>query len=107
MLKRRNAPSHQTLAFSNPVADAVTRQRMRSHMLTFGISMYLTDDGKPAVGLLAHLGWLLALGAELASLASRLIADADFIAGRIRAGTATLADVAGTEIYTATMEACA
>ena len=34
-----------------------------------------------------------------AHLAERLVPDADWIASRIRAGTATIADVAGAEVY--------
>jgi hypothetical protein len=149
--KRRN---NQSLAHANPVAAAIARQKMNSHMVTFNVGIFMKDDGEPAADLLADLGWLLAIGAELsaqltpgttdarrihaalrtviqlsveggnwqssqagvlklaADSAKKLIVDnptkglslideADYIASRILAGTATLADVAGPEIYAA------
>lgn len=154
MLKRRPSTSHRRMVRGNPVAIAIAKARMRSQMVTFGIEMFMTDDGAPALELLAHLGWMFALGAEIAAqvmpgttkakrlhaalrtvlqmsatggrwqasqagvlqIASEealalmqehpdtgaaLMDDADHIAGRIRAGTASLSDVAGPEIYAA------
>lgn len=155
MLKRRRtARSRREQAHASPVALAIAREKMRRHMVTFGIEIFLTDDGAPAAELLAHLGWVLAIGAEIAALVAPGTADAkrlhaalrtviqlstqggrwqaalagvlqlaadqanglmvahpmqgvdlidaaDYIASRIRAGTATLADVAGHEIYAA------
>lgn len=137
---------------SNPVAAALARERMRAQMVDFSIAVYMAPDGSQESELLAHLGWLLALGAEVlaqtaphslaarrmhgdlrtvlqmaedgaiwqaahagaladaarrakdatinhADLAMRLAIDADWIASRIRAGTATMTDVAGAEVY--------
>ena len=50
---------------SNPVAAALARDRMRAQMRDFSIAIFMTPDGEEARELLAHLGWLLALGAEV------------------------------------------
>lgn len=50
---------------SNPVAAALARERMRAQMVDFSIAVYMAPDGAQERELLAHLGWLLALGAEV------------------------------------------
>ena len=50
---------------SNPVAAALARERMRAQMVDFSIAVYMAPDGSQESELLAHLGWLLALGAEV------------------------------------------
>lgn len=50
---------------SNPVAAALARERMRAQMRDFLIAIYLAPDGAEERELLAHLGWLLAMGAEV------------------------------------------
>lgn len=52
---------------AHPVARAVAREQMRLQMLDFSIAIYMHDDGAPAAGLLADLGWILAVGAEVAA----------------------------------------
>lgn len=153
--KRRLARrSRQQLAQCSPVGVAVSREEMRRHMIDFGVSVFMRDDGEPAGDLWPHLAWLLAMGSEIAAqqdvgsaLTRRLHAalrtvvqlsatggqwqasqagvlhaaavdaqalvsanpiqptqrrdDAEWLASRVQAGMATLADVAGPEIYTA------
>lgn len=138
-------------AKANPVAHAVSKLQMAEHMTTIGLEIFLADDGTPQRELLAHLGWMVVIGAEVAAatapgstqaralhaalrtivqmstddawqnaqapvlheaaeaskalliahsaLALQLIPDADWLAARIRAGTAALSDLAGAEIY--------
>ena len=148
----RHRRHHRQSNISNPVAAAIARARMAAQMRDFAIAIYLANDGQPERETLAHLGWLIGLGAEMAaqtqpgsplakqlhaalrtvlqmsadgarwqsaqagileqaaqsaqrlalnhaSMAERLVPDADWIANRIRAGTATIADVAGAEVY--------
>ncbi|SDZ71261.1 hypothetical protein SAMN05518854_11751 [Variovorax sp. YR266] len=64
---RRPVRTRAELARSGPVATAVALQRMSSHMTTVSIDIYLTSDGEPARELLSHLGWLIALGAEISA----------------------------------------
>jgi hypothetical protein len=64
---RRPVRTRAELARSGPVATAVALQRMSSHMTTVSIDIYLTADGEPARDLLSHLGWLIALGAEISA----------------------------------------
>ncbi|SCX52811.1 hypothetical protein [Variovorax sp. EL159] len=59
--------SRAELARSGPVATAVALQRMSSHMTTVSIDIYLTQNDEPARDLLSHLGWLIALGAEISA----------------------------------------
>lgn len=65
--RRRPVRTREELARSGPVATAVALQRMNSHMTTVSIAIYMTQDGEPARDLLAHLGWLLGIGAEIAA----------------------------------------
>jgi hypothetical protein len=67
MLKKHHSKTNHHAVRSNPVAIAIAKARMRRQMVTFGIEMFMTDDGEPALDLLAHLGWMLALGAEIAA----------------------------------------
>jgi len=55
------------LCHSHPVATAVAKARMASHMTTVGIAVYMTADGEPARDLLSHLGWVIGIGAEIAA----------------------------------------
>ena len=148
----RHRRHHRQSNISNPVAAAIARANMAAQMRDFAIAIYLANDGQPERETLAHLGWLIGLGAEMAaqtqpgsplakqlhaalrtvlqmsadgarwqsaqagileqaaqsaqrlalnhaSMAERLVPDADWIANRIRAGTATVGDVAGAEVY--------
>lgn len=54
-------------AQAHPVARAVAREQMRLQMLDFSIEIYMHDDGAPAAVLLSDLGWILAVGAEVAA----------------------------------------
>lgn len=153
--KRRLARrSRQQHAQCSPVGVAVSREQMRRHMIDFGVSVFMRDDGEPAGDLWPHLAWVLAMGSEIAAgrefgspLAKRLHAalrtviqlsasggawqasqagvlhaaaveaqalvsanhiqpiqrrdDAEWLASRVQAGVATLADVADSEIYAA------
>jgi hypothetical protein len=140
------------LTKANPIAKAMAVASMRSHLTRVGLHIYTTQDGEPALDLLAHLAWLISLGAEIAAnvapgqlearrlhlalravvqlattgarwdaslatslhtaaqnahtlmlahahLGEQLIPSADHLSDAIRAGTATLADIAGDEIY--------
>ncbi|MDQ8035204.1 MAG: hypothetical protein REJ50_24635 [Bordetella sp.] len=40
---------------------------MAEHMTTISIAIYLAADGAPQRELLAHLGWMLGMGAEIAA----------------------------------------
>lgn len=55
---------------SHPVATAVAANRMRNHLRTVGIELFMTGDGERATGLLSHLGWIVGLGAEIAAQTS-------------------------------------
>lgn len=52
---------------ANPVATAMAIHRMRTHMRTIGISMFMTADGEKATGLVSHLAWIVGIGAEIAA----------------------------------------
>lgn len=52
---------------SHPVATAVAKKLMASQMTTISIAVYMTADGEPARDLLSHLGWVVAIGAEIAA----------------------------------------
>ncbi|WP_295548634.1 hypothetical protein [uncultured Pseudacidovorax sp.] len=149
--RRHAAKTREQLQRSHPVAHAIAKLQMAEHMTTIGLEVYLADDGSPQRELLAHLGWMVVIGAEVAAatapgstqaralhaalrtivqmstddawqnaqapvlheaaeaskalliahsaLALQLIPDADWLAARIRAGTAALSDLAGAEIY--------
>jgi len=138
-------------AFAHPIGHAVAKQQMAKHMTTIGLEIFLADDGTPQRELLAHLGWMVAIGCEVAAatapgspearglhaalrtvvqmsvddawqnaqapvlndaaeaskalliahygLAFQFMTGADWIAAGIRAGTASLADLAGAELY--------
>lgn len=148
--------ARRELAFSHPVAATVAVNRMRNHMRTVGIEVFLMQEGENARGLLSHLGWMIGLGAEIAATVAprspqartlhgalrtllqtvvdgatwridqaeplwqaaqqshQLLVDnphiglaaeagADYIAQRIKDGTASMADVAGAELYSPSM----
>lgn len=66
-VKRRHvANSRAENTRRNPIAAAVALQRMRSHMTTVSIAIYMAEDGQPDAELLANLGWMLGIGAEIA-----------------------------------------
>lgn len=52
---------------AHPVAAAMATNRMRSHLRTVGIEVFMTNDGEPAPGLLSHLCWIIGIGAEIAA----------------------------------------
>lgn len=58
-LQRPNTSAH-------PVAIAIAANRMRNHLRTVGIELFMTGDGDSATGLLSHLGWIVGIGAEIA-----------------------------------------
>lgn len=62
---RSRAPS-RVRPTGNLVANAVARATMRSHGRTVGIELFLTNEGEQAKGLLAHLAWIVGMGAEIA-----------------------------------------
>ena len=68
-MKTKHKPQHRRTrrmpSASNPVAAALARDRMRAQMRDFSIAIFMTPDGEEARELLAHLGWLLAMGAEV------------------------------------------
>lgn len=68
---RRRPYQHRArpeLARSHPVATAIAKQQMDRHMTTISIAIYLMADGEPPRDLLAHLGWMIGIGAEIAAL---------------------------------------
>lgn len=54
-------------AASHPVARAIALARMRSHMTTVGVDIYLRTEGEASLDLLSHLAWLIGIGAEIAA----------------------------------------
>jgi len=54
------------VAFGHPVAQAAALDDLASHLRTTRIGLYQQQDGEPARGYLAHLAWMLGLGAEVA-----------------------------------------
>lgn len=64
---RRRYRSREELAQCGLIGVAVAREQMRSHMIDFSIALFMRDDGAPAGDLLAHLAWVLAIGAEIAA----------------------------------------
>ena len=52
---------------SHPVATAMAAARMRNHMRTVGIELFMTNDGEEARGLVSHLAWIIAMGAEISA----------------------------------------
>ncbi|WP_436300794.1 hypothetical protein [Variovorax paradoxus] len=63
---------------------AIAKAQMASHMTTVGISIYLTADGEPARDLLAHLGWVIGIGAEIAALVAPGLAQAKRLQAALR-----------------------
>ncbi|WP_422015224.1 hypothetical protein [Roseateles sp.] len=41
--------------------------RMRNHLRTVGIELFMTSDGETARGLVSHLAWIVGIGAEIAA----------------------------------------
>lgn len=54
-------------AIAHPVATAVAISRMRNHMRTVGIEVFMTQDGDEARGLLSHLAWVIGMGSEISA----------------------------------------
>lgn len=54
-------------SLAHPVAAAVAVARMRNHMRTVGIELFMTDDAQPAAGLVSHLAWIIGMGAEISA----------------------------------------
>ncbi|MDN4591230.1 hypothetical protein DBA29_22365 [Xenophilus aerolatus] len=66
--KRARQHARRTqLAHAHPVATAIAKKRMAEHMTTISIAIYMAADGEPERELLAHLGWMLGIGAEIAA----------------------------------------
>jgi len=67
MLKKRSRTSaaRRRRAENSPVGIAVAKANMRRIMVDIGIHIFMKDDGEPAAKLLAHLGWMLAIGAQV------------------------------------------
>lgn len=65
-MAKRNR-SRTELAKCGPVGKAVAIAQMRSHLVTISIAIYMQQDGEPSTVLLAHLGWMLAISAEVAA----------------------------------------
>ncbi len=64
--KRRQQASRAN-PHANPVAIAMAAARMRSHLRTVGIELFMTGDGEQATGLVSHLAWIIGMGAEIAA----------------------------------------
>jgi len=90
--RRHAALTRAELARANPIASAVALQRMRSHMTTVSIAIYMADDGQPDRELLSHLGWMLGIGAEIAAQRTAGSAQAKRLHAALRAVVAMSAD---------------
>lgn len=86
---RRPPPS---LAFSHPVAATVALNRMRNHLRTVGIEIFLMQEGENARGLLSHLGWMIGLGAEIAATVTPHSPQARTLHGALRTLLQTVVD---------------
>lgn len=92
-VKRRHvARSRAELARGNPVATAVALQRMRSHMTTVSIAIYMAEDGLADSGLLSHLGWMLGIGAEISAQLTPGMPEAKRLHAALRAVIAMSVD---------------
>ncbi|RZI81278.1 MAG: hypothetical protein EOP38_19795 [Rubrivivax sp.] len=151
----RERRSQADLARCHPIAKAMALNHMHQHMVRVRLQIFTREHDEPARELLAHLGWLLGIGAEVAAnvapgthqakrlhaalrmvvdmarsgarwqahlaahldteaqaahqlmvahpeVAQQLIAGADYLSSRISAGTVTLDDVAGADVYQST-----
>ena len=82
--KHRMRHTSAQLCRSHPVATAVAKAQMASHMTTVGISIFITADGEPARDLLAHLGWIVGIGAEIAAAVAPGLAQAKRLHAALR-----------------------
>ena len=67
-MSRAKVRNRRELCRRHPVAAAVAKAQMASHMTTVSIAVYMTAEGEPARDLLAHLGWVIGIGAEIAAV---------------------------------------
>jgi hypothetical protein len=75
-VSRAKLRNRRELCRSHPVATAVAKAQMASHMTTVSIAIYMTADAEPARDLLAHLGWVIGIGAEIAAVVAPGLAQA-------------------------------
>lgn len=64
--RRRHRAMAEIPAYRNPVAAAVARQRMKAAARDERIGALLMQQDEDATDLLAHLAWIIGLGAEIA-----------------------------------------
>lgn len=64
--KHHNTDRHAMIK-SNPIAVAMAKHKMRSHLRTISIEIFLLQEGEFAKGLIAHIAWVIGLGAEIAA----------------------------------------
>lgn len=81
VLNRRKSAE---LCRSHPVATAVAKAQMTSHMTTVSIAIYMATDGEPARELLSHLGWVIGIGAEIAAAVAPGLAQAKRLHAALR-----------------------
>lgn len=92
-IKRRHAArTRAELARAHPVASAIALQRMRGHLTTVCIAIYLADDGQADLELLSHLGWVIGIGAEIAAQRSPDTAEARRLHAALRTVVAMSVD---------------
>jgi hypothetical protein len=82
--KTRVRRNNGELCRSHPVATAVAKAQMASHMTTVSIAVYMTTDGEPARDLLSHLGWVIGIGAEIAAAVAPGLAQAKRLHAALR-----------------------
>lgn len=66
MKRQHRSYPNRTLAHAHPVARAIAKKRIRAHMTDIGVHVFLAEHGADETALLAHLGWMIGLGAETA-----------------------------------------
>ncbi|ATA57233.1 hypothetical protein CKY39_31410 [Variovorax boronicumulans] len=74
-MSRAKLRNRRELCRSHPVATAVAKAQMASHM---------TADAEPARDLLAHLGWVIGIGAEIAAVVAPGLAQAKRLHAALR-----------------------
>ncbi|MNK79843.1 hypothetical protein D3C87_995210 [compost metagenome] len=83
-MSRAKLRNRRELCRSHPVATAVAKAQMASHMTTVSIAIYMTADREPARDLLAHLGWVIGIGAEIAAAIAPGMAQAKRLHAALR-----------------------
>lgn len=83
-MSRAKLRNRRELCRSHPVATAVAKAQMASHMTTVSIAIYMTADREPARDLLAHLGWVIGIGAEIAAVVAPGMAQAKRLHAALR-----------------------